>query len=231
MNWKIIKKTGIGLGVFIGIVGLYIFVVWACSYITVPAEKDDHRGEVNIYILTNGMHTDIVMPVRSELIDWSLFFPFDDTISKDSMQNYAAIGWGDKGFYMEIPEWSDLTFRIAFRAAFGISSSALHVTYYKQMYEGRDCIKIPISKSQYQRLIKYILDSRQTDENGSAIYIETDAQYDVNDSFYEAKRRYSFFYTCNTWSNNALKYSGQKGALWTLNYQGIFRHYRNPSES
>ena len=94
------------------------------------------------------------------------------------------------------------------------------------MIEDDNCVKILISKNQYKRLIKYILDSRKTDEDGHSIYIDTDAQYDVNDSFYEAKRRYSFFYTCNTWTNNALKHSGQKRALWALSSESVFRHYR-----
>ena len=82
MKWKILKRTGIGLGIFVGIVTLYILTVWICARITVSEEKDDSRGEIDIYILTNGKHTDIVMPVRSELIDWSDFFPFDDTDRK-----------------------------------------------------------------------------------------------------------------------------------------------------
>jgi len=226
MKRKILKRTGIGLGIFVGIVALYMLAVWTCARISIPEEKDELRGEIEIYILTNGKHTDIVMPVRSELIDWDNIFPFDNTISKDTTHNFAAIGWGDKGFYMEIEEWSELTARIAFRAAFGISTSAIHATYYKRMIEDDDCIKIPISKNQYQRLIDYILESRQTDNEDRSLCIETDAQYGENDSFYEAKRRYSFFYTCNTWANIALKHSGQKGALWTLNCKGVFRHYR-----
>ena len=226
MKLKILKRTGIGFGIFVGIVALYMLTVWTCARITISGEKDELRGEIEIYILTNGKHTDIVMPVRSELIDWSNIFPFDDTINKDTTMCFAAIGWGDKGFYMEIEDWSELTARIALRAAFGISASALHVTYYRWMIEDDDCVKIPISKNQYQRLIDYILESRKTDKEGRSLYIETDAQYDVNDSFYEAKRRYSFFYTCNTWANNALKLSGQKGALWTLDCEGVFRHYR-----
>ena len=223
---KIAKKAGIVFGLFSGIIFLYLLTAWGCSYISISGEDDQQRGEVEIYLLTNGVHTDIVMPVRADLVDWHRIFPFENTISKDSTYRFVAVGWGDKSFYMEIPEWSDLTLGIALRAAFGISTSALHVTYYKQMIENRDCIKVLISGNQYKRLVEYIQDSRQVDECGNSLYIETDAQYGLHDSFYEAKRRYSFFYTCNTWANNALKYSGQKAALWTLHYQGIFNHYR-----
>lgn len=226
MIWKIVKKAGIGLGIFIGVLALYLLVAWSCSHISVSAEKDEQKGEIAIYLLTNGVHSDIVMPVRTGLVDWSHFFPFENIISQDTTYRFVAVGWGDKGFYMEIPEWSDLTLGIALKAGLGLGTSALHVTYYKRMTEDDDCVKILITESQYQRLIQYIQDSRQTDVNGNSIYIETDAQYGVTDSFYEAKRRYSIFYTCNTWTNNALKNAGQKGALWTLDCQGIFRHYR-----
>ncbi|MFP3836064.1 DUF2459 domain-containing protein, partial [Chryseobacterium sp. SIMBA_028] len=47
-----------------------------------------------------------------------------------------------------------------------------------------------------------------------------------NDAFYDAKGTYSFFYTCNTWANNALKAAGQKAALWTPSDFGIFQHYK-----
>lgn len=226
MYWKIAKRISFVFGLFIGIVILYLCIAWSCSYISVRGEDDKQRGEIEIYLLTNGVHTDIVMPVRSELIDWSYLFSFENTVSKDSTHNFIAVGWGDKGFYMEIPEWSDLTMRIALRAVLGMGTSALHVTYYKHMKEDDDCVKVLISENQYKRLIEYIQNSRQTDVDGNSLYIETDAQYGPHDSFYEAKRRYSFYYTCNTWANNALKHAGQKSALWTLDCQGIFRHYR-----
>jgi hypothetical protein len=44
--------------------------------------------------------------------------------------------------------------------------------------------------------------------------------------FYNAKGRYSLFYTCNTWANQALKSANQKAALWTIFDFGIFQHYK-----
>ena len=34
-------------------------------------------------------------------IDWSQKFPYEDTVAKDSTLRYIAIGWGDKGFYLD----------------------------------------------------------------------------------------------------------------------------------
>lgn len=45
------------------------------------------------------------------------------------------------------------------------------------------------------------------------IFIPTDAVYGINDAFYDAKGKYSFFETCNTWANDGLKEAGQKARL------------------
>lgn len=172
------------------------------------------------------MHTDIVVPVKSAEIDWSHKIRFENIASKDTIYNYLAIGWGDKGFYMEIPEWSDLTFNIAFKAAFGLSSTAMHTTFYKQMYESENCKRIKISDNQYSKLIKYIENSFKENPEGNFINIPTDAVYGNSDSFYEAKGSYKLTYTCNTWTNDALKSCEQKACLWTPFDFGIFYHYK-----
>lgn len=63
--------------------------------------------------------------------------------------------------------------------------------------------------------------------SGEKIKIETDAVYGKNDIFYEAKGSYSLFYTCNSWTNQALKAANQKAAFHTFTDTGIFRHYSN----
>ena len=56
--------------------------------------------------------------------------------------------------------------------------------------------------------------------------IETDAVYGNHDIFYEAKGSYNLFYTCNTWTNSALKAANQKASLWTVYDKGILYHYQ-----
>mgnify|MGYP001592618524 CR=1 FL=1 len=76
----------------------------------------------------------------------------------------------------------------------------------------------------YQKLVVFINESFET-ESGLPIKIETNAVYGKNDIFYESKGSYSLFYTCNSWTNQALKSANQKAALHTLTDTGIFRHY------
>ncbi len=221
---RILKVTVIAIASLVGLVLLY----FGCEYCLArtgvnknPAAGDD----ITIYIITNGAHTDIVVPIRSDIVDWSETVSIDDTVGKDHSARYVAFGWGDKGFYLDIPTWDDLTFRIAFNAMFALSTTAMHVTFYRNMAEGDDCVAIPVGREEYAGLVRYISESFQRDTHGNTIYIDTDANYGPNDAFYEAVGRYNLFFTCNTWANNALKSCGRRACLWTAFDTGIFRQY------
>lgn len=214
------------VGIILGIVVIYVILGLLIPYIPVSAKDDGQKKEIPIYIYTNGVHTDIVMPVKNDLQDWSLKIPFANTKSKKTDYRYIGIGWGDKGFYLDTPTWADLKFSTAVKAAFWLSDSAMHCTYYNTMKEGDDCKMIMISRNQYENLVKFVEDKFDRDQNGNFMLIPTNAVYSDNDAFYDAKGTYSFLYTCNTWSNNALKAAGQKAALWTPSDFGIFQHYK-----
>ena len=218
---KILLKSILFL---LGFIVLYIVVAYGFSAITINKEPDT-TPEVEIFILTNGVHTDIVMPTKSNQIDWSKKIEFNNTKTADSTYRYIAMGWGDKGFYLETPTWADLKVSVAFKAATGLSTTAIHATYYKTMKIGADCKSILISKEQYDRLIAYISDSFQKDALGNFIPIKTNANYGKTDAFYEAIGSYSLFYTCNTWANSGLKASGQKCCFWTPMDTAIFSKY------
>ena len=217
---KLLKYTTFFL---LGIIG-YLLVVTLLSYISVNDGLVKSRKEIPIYILTNGVHTDVVLPLKSEHYDWTNQLKTEHTKAKDTTMNYVALGWGDKGFYLETPTWADLKASTALKAASGLSSSAMHVTFYKEMKESKSCKKLQISSDNYKKLILFINESFQT-KSGEFLKIETEAVYGKHDVFYEANGSYSLFYTCNSWANQALKAANQKAALWTISDSGIFRHY------
>ncbi|WP_208644827.1 TIGR02117 family protein [Mucilaginibacter kameinonensis] len=219
---KVILRFVLG---FVAFVLLYIFAAFIFSVWSVKKEAKT-SNDVAIYILTNGDHTDIVVPVKNTVTDWSKEISYQNTISRDTTARYLAIGWGDKGFYLNTPTCADLKFSTAFKAAFALSTSAIHTTYYQSMPESNDCKQIMISNEQYKRLIAFVDDSFKRDAAGNVINIKTNANYDKNDAFYEAHRKYNMFYTCNTWANNALKSCGQTACIWTPFDRGIFYHYR-----
>lgn len=222
---KFLKLCGYTLLTLVSLAVVYLGCAWGLSLIGVAAERET-TAEIDIYLLSNGVHTDIVVPVRHELRDWSLDFPYSHTRSADTSLPYLAFGWGDKGFYLETPTWNDLTFNTAFRATFGLSSSAVHATFYPSLKEGKDCIALHISREQYARLIAFVDRSLEKDSAGKPQWIETDAVYGSHDAFYEATGRYNLFHTCNTWTNDALKAAGQKACWWTPFESGVMGRYR-----
>lgn len=204
---------------------VYVLAAFTLSKITVNSDADRQTEEITIYIKTNGVHTDIVVPVKNIIKDWSQQIKYENTQAKDATAQYLAFGWGDKGFYLDTPEWSDLKASTAFNAAFGLGNSAMHTTFYKSIKENKDCLKVMISKENYQKLTDYIESSFQFDATRNPMFI-TATTYGKNDSFYEAKGKYSLFHTCNSWANGALKASNQKAAFWTATDSGIFCHYQ-----
>lgn len=178
-----------------------------------------------IYILSNGIHTDIVMPAANKAINWTEKIPYANTLKADSTYHYLAIGWGDKKFYLETPEFSDLKLVTAVKAISGLGTSAMHTTYYQNMVEDKQCKKVMISDAQYRKLTEYVSNSFQPDASGNFIKVNTNIRYDSGDAFYEAKGSYSIFTTCNTWTNNALKACGQRSCLWTIFDKGILLKY------
>lgn len=206
---------------------VYIIVMLLVSLIPVNknAQANQKKSDLEIYISSNGVHTDLVVPYKTIYKDWSTTIPAIN-VNKDTLIcNYLSVGWGDKGFYLDIEEWADLDFRTAFNAAFGLSESAMHVTFLKSIKENDQVKKIKISPENYKKLITYIETKFATDTKGNYVLIP-DASYFTNDVFYDAKGRYSFYYTCNTWANQGLKQANLKAALWTLHEGGIFYHYK-----
>jgi uncharacterized protein (TIGR02117 family) len=220
-----LKVIGYSIGGLVTFVLLYLGTAYCLSRIEVQEESAAKR-EIAIYIKTNGVHTDIVVPVRSYIKDWSKEVRFENTVSKDTTFQYLGMGWGDKGFYLETPTWAELKASVAFRAVTGLSTTAIHATFFKTLNEDSTCKKLLVSRDQYARLVHYIDDSFQKDNSGHFMYIKTNANYGANDAFYEAKGSYSLLRTCNTWANNSLKACGQRCCLWTPFDTGIFYHYK-----
>jgi uncharacterized protein (TIGR02117 family) len=212
--------------IFVCIVFLFVYILCALLLPKIQVNSDVNKEgkTIPIYILSNGVHTDIVLPVKNHVFDWTQKVKFENTIAKDSTAQLVAFGWGDKGFYLETPTWADLKVSTALKAATGLGKSAMHTTFYKNLKENDHCKQIFVSESEYLNLVHFIDNSFQLDSR-NYIVIKTNAVYGKNDAFYEAKGSYSMFHTCNTWANNSLKVANQKAALWTPTDTGILCHY------
>ena len=138
---------------------LYLFCSWLFPFIKVNSDFTNASDGIELYVQSNGVHTDIIMPVESEQIKWNELLPYSDFVNVNSGFQYVAIGWGDKGFFLDTPTWDDLTFATAFKAAFGLGSTAMHEKYkYNQPKVDSMCKRVVVTKEQYQlKLVSHFL--------------------------------------------------------------------------
>lgn len=177
-------------------------------------------GPITIYVQNNGIHTDVCLPVNSEVINWDSFIPKSDFPDARNFE-YVSIGWGDKGFFLDTPTWAELKFSTAFNAACRNSPTAMHVEYsgVPEINENRK--KVTISEENYQKLIVFVK-SQFVLKQGKVDLIKGKG-YTERDNFYEAHGNYHAFNTCNRFTNQALKAANVKTGFFVLFPDGIMK--------
>ncbi|EMR03797.1 TIGR02117 family protein [Cesiribacter andamanensis] len=203
---------------------LFVGLAWLLALLPANADAHPQSEGVAVYITTNGVHADFRVPVQTEVIDWRQLLPLRDYTGADSRFRYVAFGWGDQGFYLHTPQWSDLTPGTAARALFMPSPTAMHVTYYPHApATGKDSRRLYLSPEQYRQLVAYIQQSFARTASGELLLIPG-AGYSPYDNFYEARGSYTLFYTCNNWVNEGLQKIGVKTARWAPFDWGVMYH-------
>lgn len=178
-----------------------------------PSDAVTTATSVEAYVVTNGVHTDLVFPLKTATIDWERYFPKKHFIAVPTTAAYIAIGWGDREFYLYTPEWKDLTVATALGAMTGQHASVLHVTYLSEEDLRQHAYRLPLSEENYQALISYVLASAAMLDQG--LVPVANAHYSPQDAFYEARGTYSLFNTCNSWTGTGLQRAGARVGWWT----------------
>jgi uncharacterized protein (TIGR02117 family) len=195
---------------------VYIIISLILSSITIGRAELNAETNKVIYLSTNGVHLDIIMPIEN--IDKLLL----QGIKHAQNEKYLSFGWGDENFYINTPTWADLTFSNAFSAMFLKSSTLMHVTRHKN--KSNNWIEIKISEAELEKLNSYLQNSFELNENGIKMILENQG-YSSIDDFYKAKGNYSIFKTCNSWANTGFKNSGLESCLWTPFDFGLLSKY------
>lgn len=217
---KYLAYSILGLAAFLL---LYLLSAVVLSRIEVNTQEVATEGET-IWVLSNGAHTDIIMPVKNGLFDWQNIVSQQDTRGK-GQSPYIALGWGCRKFYLETPTWADLKFTTAFQAVTGQGGTLMHATFYNEIPTDEQSVSLLLSAAQYRQLVTHIAQTFVLQE-GRGVLVPTDAVYGDTDAFYEAKGHYQLFFTCNTWTNKMLKNSGIRACVWTPFASGVMRNYR-----
>ena len=186
----------------------------ACLLLLWPAKGQPagNAAQVQAWVLSNGIHTDLVLPMRSPGMDWSTLFPPAHARAAPADAQYIAIGWGDREIYLHTPQWADLTVARTVRAALGRNGALLHVSHLREADLAHGTAHaLPLSQGHYERLAAYVLAALP---QGAARPVPN-AHYADNDAFYEAVGSANLFRTCNNWTGEGLRAAGVTVSRWT----------------
>jgi uncharacterized protein (TIGR02117 family) len=175
------------------------------------------RDSVRIFVRSNEIHTDLVLPIseESEEVAWHVLFPPEHFARDVRKAKYVAVGWGNRAFYVATPTWAEFRLSNAAGALFFPSETVLHVEYLHDAAAGWQSREVLLSRAQYGELLKFVRATvGATDERGAAVTATT-VTYGSADRFYVASGRYHLFNTCNQWTGRGLARAGVPVGIWT----------------
>src|SRR5690606_33527413 len=73
-----------------------------------PGWKEPREG-IEILLGTNGVHTELVLPLVTPEMDWRPVFPAADVAAPDRGYTHVAVSWGEKEVFLNTPTWADLS--------------------------------------------------------------------------------------------------------------------------
>ena len=171
---------------------------------------------VRIYVIDNGVHTDLVLPVVAEGVDWrDLVKPGDLADPAQAAQSHLAFGWGNRDFYLNTPSWAQVNVGRLVGALAGTGRTVLHVSHIAAPGAGPQMRSVLLTPDEYRRLAAYV---RGTFGEGPSVHGSG-----ATDAFYDARGGYSALSTCNQWTGGALRVAGVKMGAWTPFTFGVMR--------
>ena len=221
------RRTKIGRGragalALAAIPGLYLLAAILGGLIPVNRGWTEPAQGITIYLADNGIHADLVLPVRQAGFDWAPLVPRADFTAPPPSARWIAFGAGERRVYLDTPTWFDITPRTAWAGIAG-GERVMHVEYVADpTYSARE---IRITPEQYRRLWAAVRASFSLDSRGRPVLIDHPG-YGPADAFYEGVGRASAIQTCNQWLASRLRLAGIKAPLWSPFVEGLVWRYR-----
>jgi uncharacterized protein (TIGR02117 family) len=205
---------------------LYFVAALIGSLVPVNRGWSEAAEGTTIYIADNGIHADIIMPVKAEGFDWRPLFPESAFAAPDPNAGWIAFGSGEERVYLNTPTWWDITPRTVWSALTG-GKRVMHVEYVPSPYYA--VREIRLRPEEYRRLWAAIRADFALDPTGRPIRISHPG-YGPSDAFYRAVGRESALRTCNTWVAKWLRLAGVRTSLWPPFVQGLVWRYRRATQ-
>ena len=165
---------------------------------------------VTIWVETNGIHTDLLLPKVAAGVDWRPLARARDLADpRFAAYDHLAIGWGEQRFFLDTPRWRDARPAPLLLAAIGSDATLIHVEHVPAPHAASDDVRrIVLRPAEYRRLAAFIRASW-------VIGGRRHRGYGGFDAFYQARGHYDAATTCNAWTGRALAAAGVRVGRWT----------------
>jgi uncharacterized protein (TIGR02117 family) len=216
------RWVGRALTALLAVPALYLAAALAGSVIAVNGGWTEAKQGTIIYIADNGIHADIIMPVKAQGLDWGPLMPSNDFAAVEVGAAWIAFGSGEKRVYLDTPTWWDITPKTVWASVVG-GDRVMHVEYVPApSYAVRE---IRLRPEEYRRLWSAIRADFALDARGRPQRIDHPG-YGPSDAFYRATGKANAIRTCNAVVAHWLRLAGVKTSLWPAFVNGLTWRYR-----
>jgi uncharacterized protein (TIGR02117 family) len=201
---------------------LYLAAALVGSLVPVNRSWTEPDDGITVYLASNGIHADLLMPASAAGLDWRPLLPKSDVANADAAAQWVAFGAGEQRVYLETPRWRDIQPKTVWSALTG-GNRVMHVEWVSDpSYAGR---AIRLRPEEYRRLWAAVRADFALGPTGRPRRIDHPG-YGPFDAFYRATGKASALKTCNTWVAGKLRLAGVETSVWPPFVQGLVWRYR-----
>ncbi|WP_240309578.1 MULTISPECIES: TIGR02117 family protein [Sphingomonas] len=206
----------------LAIPALYLLAAVVGGLVPLNADWREAPAGTTVYLRSNGIHVDIVMPAVAQGLDWRPYFPAGDFAAPPTDARWFGFGAGERRVYLETPTWADITPRTVWAATAG-GERVLHVD--EVATPGDNLVAIRLRPEEYRRLWAAVRAQFVLGGAGRPTRLPHPG-YGGDDAFYRAHGRASAINTCNQWVADQLRIAGVKVSAWAPFPLGLRWRYR-----
>ena len=211
----------------LAIPALYLLAALVGSLVPVNRGWTEPDAGITIYLANNGVHADLILPMRAQGLDWEPLLPLQHFAGADPNARWVAFGAGERRVYLDTPRWRDITLPTIWAGLTG-GERVMHVEWVADpRYATRE---IRLRPEEYRRLWAAIRAEFDLDQAGRPQRIDHPG-YGPADAFYHGVGRASAINTCNQWLATRLRLAGVKAPLWSPFVEGLVWRYREADQS
>ncbi|SDY89084.1 TIGR02117 family protein [Hymenobacter psychrophilus] len=193
----------------------FIFLLMTGAAVPVNRQFRQTPGGVPVFVVSNGIHTDLVLPVRDPQTghNWLAQLNQPTLTARFGRYRYVGFGWGNEGFFLgsmggRTPGPGAVVWALL------PSKTLVHASFYPTAPDsGAWVVPLQVSAAQYQRLVAHVRAALAAPDSVGRQPLRQATGYGAADFFFRARGRYHALRTCNDWTTRGLRRAGIRAPL------------------